>query len=75
MKHFTDRLFYCEGTDTLAHVMYISPKAWAMSTLRPSQATGEWRWGVDAITGSYEGAYSLIRRDNPTLLMQEERWG
>lgn len=75
MKHFTDRLFYCDDTDTLAHVMYIAPERWALSMLRKRPATGAWEWITEIMTRTYEQAYSLIGRDHPVLLVQESEGG
>jgi hypothetical protein len=67
MKYFTDRIFYIERTDSLAHIVMLTPEMWAISILgdRPE-------WIAEAVGSTYETVFNRIRYDSPLLLLQEE---
>jgi hypothetical protein len=69
MKHFTDRVFYLDGTDELVHVRFLTSGNWVMYLL--SDRSG-WEWEVALILPTYEDVFSRIRRYDPQLLLQEE---
>jgi hypothetical protein len=67
MKHFTDRIFYLERTGLVVHISFLTSGNWVMHLLDDDGV-----WSVAHITETYEKLYQMIRRDDPTCLLQEE---
>ena len=69
MKHFTDRLFYLDGTDEMVHIRFLTSGKWAVYFL--NRLSG-WEWEVAFVLPTYEDAFLRIRGYEPQLLLQEE---
>ena len=63
---FSDRIFYLERTDTLAHLGYMTSSMWALFLL---DDRGEWE--LEGIAPSYDELVHKIWPANPTLLLEE----
>ena len=63
---FTDRIFYLDRRDFLAHITYLTSDLWALFVLDDD---GEWELEMSAST--YEILFQRIRQFEPNLLLEE----
>lgn len=63
---FTDRIFYLDRRDFLAHITYLTSDLWALFVLDDD---GEWELETSART--YEDLFQKIRPFNPDVLLEE----
>lgn len=66
LPYFSDRLFYLEQQDTVAHAQYLTSDKWALSMLTESGL-----WQVVDIAPDYETIFRMLRSFNPVLILEE----
>jgi hypothetical protein len=63
---FTDRIFYLDRRDMLAHISYLTSDMWVLFVLDDD---GDWEFETSART--YEDLFQMIRPFNPDVLLEE----
>ena len=68
MTYFTDRIFYLDRSDKLAHIRYVAPQYWTLEIMEHRNPV----WQTALHGDSYRILYSIIADSSPVLLLQEE---
>lgn len=69
LKYFVERVFYCEKTDTLVALSFVSVNSgcWVKEVLTPNGS-----WAHVDVWPTYEDGYNSIRFMQPIVICQEE---
>lgn len=67
-ERFTDRLYYLDGLDTVAHCQYVTSGRWVCWQL---EVDGE--WDLTSVGDTFADVFNRLRSLDPNLLL-EETW-